>query len=99
MISFMTAFCRAGDPSSSRSSRGQVGGVCVIASAAVWCRIDELACAVMRRIIEPPIEVLHESERTRVFRGGNGIVYKEPLGVTAAQRLRRELDILTRLSG
>jgi len=48
------------------------------------------------------VELLHESERTRVIRAwsdGGTVIRKEPLGVGGQQRLRHEVEILERLSG
>ena len=52
----------------------------------------------------PPVgvEVLHESERTRVtrlFLAGGTVIRKEPLGADAPRRLRHELGMLGRLRG
>ncbi|MBL7502747.1 diguanylate cyclase [Frankia sp. CNm7] len=55
---------------------------------------------------DPPevlrVELLHESERTRVTRlvsATGSVIRKEPLGPGARQRLRHEVEILERLSG
>ncbi|WP_243657866.1 diguanylate cyclase [Parafrankia sp. BMG5.11] len=55
---------------------------------------------------DPPlagrVELLHESERTRVARlvfPSGSVIRKEPLGLGAARRLRHEVEILERLSG
>jgi diguanylate cyclase (GGDEF)-like protein len=48
------------------------------------------------------VELLHESERTRVARlmlPAGSVIRKEPLGPDAARRLRHELEILEMLSG
>jgi serine/threonine protein kinase len=48
------------------------------------------------------VELLHESERTRVtrlFLPGRTVVLKEPLGPDADRRLQHELAILERLRG
>src|SRR5882757_4297326 len=52
----------------------------------------------------PPVgvEVLHETERTRVtrlFLPGGTVIRKEPLGADAPRRLRHELGILGRVRG
>ncbi|WP_063763651.1 diguanylate cyclase [Actinoplanes subtropicus] len=49
-------------------------------------------------------EVLHDSDRTRVVRvypadGSPPLIRKQPLGPTAADRLRNERDVLRRLDG
>ncbi|GAA3927191.1 serine/threonine protein kinase [Amorphoplanes auranticolor] len=55
--------------------------------------------------VRPGGTVLYESERARVIRspaaGGEpgGVIWKEPLGPGAAERLRREVAILSRLAG
>ena len=51
---------------------------------------------------DPPVgvEVLHESERTRVARlfvPGGTVIRKQPLGADAPRRLRHELELLGRL--
>jgi len=43
--------------------------------------------------------VLYESERARVIRSPGGVIWKEPLGLGAAERLRHEVAILSRLTG
>jgi len=55
---------------------------------------------------DPPlaarVELLHESERTRVARlvfDVGTVVRKEPLGADAQRRLRHEVEILEHLSG
>ena len=53
---------------------------------------------------DPPVgvEVLHESERTRVtrlFLPGGTVIRKQPLGAGAPRRLRHELGMLGRLRG
>ncbi|HSW09129.1 trifunctional serine/threonine-protein kinase/ATP-binding protein/sensor histidine kinase [Aquabacterium sp.] len=48
-------------------------------------------------------EILYESGTTRVLRlrprSGPGVIHKQPLGPDAAERLRHESDMLTRLAG
>ncbi len=48
-----------------------------------------------------PLEVLYESQTTRVFRPipACGLIYKEPLGQDASRRLRHETAVLRRLQG
>ncbi|MEU4670501.1 AAA family ATPase [Amycolatopsis sp. NPDC023774] len=51
---------------------------------------------------DPPAEVLHESDRTRVsrlFLTGRTVIRKEPLGPDAERRLRHETAMLERLRG
>jgi signal transduction histidine kinase len=53
-----------------------------------------------RPVVE--VELLHESERTRVTRlvlPGGPVIRKEPLGADGPRRLRHELDLLNRLRG
>ncbi|HKS98443.1 MAG TPA: hypothetical protein VJT31_02845, partial [Rugosimonospora sp.] len=60
----------------------------------------------MTREPEPAsgLEELYDSERTRVVRvrpegSSSTVVYKQPLGPRAAERLRHERAILERLAG
>jgi predicted ATPase/signal transduction histidine kinase/predicted Ser/Thr protein kinase len=49
-----------------------------------------------------PVQVLHESVTTRVFRrwdAGVGIIYKQPVGADARRRLHHESSMLSRLAG
>ncbi|HTH77884.1 MAG TPA: AAA family ATPase, partial [Ramlibacter sp.] len=49
-----------------------------------------------------PVQVLHESVTTRVFRrwdDGVGIIYKQPVGADATRRLNHETNMLSRLAG
>ena len=53
---------------------------------------------------DPPVrvEVVHESERTRVtrlFLPGRTVIRKEPLGPDAERRVRHEVAMLERLRG
>src|SRR4051812_24002765 len=54
------------------------------------------------RELPAAVEVLHDTQRTRVTRlsfGGHAVVLKEPLGPDAQRRLRHEFAMLKRLRG